>query len=82
MRAKFRNSWKKPEALIPGKLTEVNFDMPDLDHTFRRGHRIMMQVQSSWVSTGGSQSTDFREHPARETGRLQSGHGAALSHRR
>jgi predicted acyl esterase len=47
-RAKFRNSWEKPEPLVPGKATEINFAMPDLFHTFRRGHRIMVQVQSSW----------------------------------
>ena len=48
MRAKFRNSWEKPEPLTPGKMTAVNFTMPDLNHTFRKGHRIMVQVQSSW----------------------------------
>ncbi|MGO9402537.1 MAG: CocE/NonD family hydrolase [Terriglobales bacterium] len=48
MRAKFRNSWEKPEPLTPGKATEVDFTMPDLNHTFRRGHRIMVQIQSSW----------------------------------
>jgi len=48
MRAKFRNNWEHPEALTPGKMAEVNFTMPDLDHTFRKGHRIMVQVQSSW----------------------------------
>jgi putative CocE/NonD family hydrolase len=48
MRAKFRNSWEKPEPLVPGKLTEVDFTMPDVNHTFRKGHRIMVQVQSSW----------------------------------
>ncbi len=48
MRAKFRNSWEKPESLVPGKLTEINFTMPDVNHTFRKGHRIMVQVQSSW----------------------------------
>lgn len=47
-RAKFRNSWEKPEPLTPGKMTEIDFTMPDLFHTFRRGHRIMVQVQSSW----------------------------------
>ena len=47
-RAKFRNSWEKPEPLSPGKEADVNFVMPDLLHTFRRGHRIMVQVQSSW----------------------------------
>ncbi|HEY4357652.1 MAG TPA: CocE/NonD family hydrolase [Acidobacteriaceae bacterium] len=47
-RAKFRNSWEKPEALVPGKLTDVNFSMQDVNHTFLKGHRIMIQVQSSW----------------------------------
>jgi len=47
-RAKFRNSWEKPEPLTPGKEADLNFAMPDLFHTFRRGHRIMVQVQSSW----------------------------------
>jgi uncharacterized protein len=48
MRGKFRNSWEKPEAFTPDKMAEVNFTMPDLNHTFRKGHRIMVQVQSSW----------------------------------
>jgi putative CocE/NonD family hydrolase len=47
-RAKFRNSMEKPVALVPGKETAIDFTMPDLYHTFRRGHRIMVQVQSSW----------------------------------
>ena len=47
-RAKFRNGWEKPEPLVPEKMTDLNFSMPDLLHTFRRGHRIMVQVQSSW----------------------------------
>ena len=48
MRAKFRNSWEKPEPLVPGKMVSVNAEMPDVNHTFRKGHRIMVQVQSSW----------------------------------
>jgi putative CocE/NonD family hydrolase len=48
MRAKFRNSWEKPEPLTPNKQTEVDFTMQDVNHTFRKGHRIMVQVQSSW----------------------------------
>ena len=48
MRAKFRDSWEKPTALSPGKMVEVNSEMPDVNHTFRTGHRIMVQVQSSW----------------------------------
>jgi len=48
MRGKFRKSFEKPEPFTPGKIEEVDFTMPDIDHTFRRGHRIMVQVQSSW----------------------------------
>jgi len=48
MRAKFRNSWEKPQPLTPGKITDVDFTMQDVNHTFLKGHRIMVQVQSSW----------------------------------
>jgi uncharacterized protein len=47
-RGKFRRSFEKPEAFTPGKIEEVSFHMQDVNHTFRRGHRIMVQVQSSW----------------------------------
>jgi hypothetical protein len=47
-RAKFRNSWEHPEPLKPGKITDVNFTMQDINHTFLKGHRIMVQIQSSW----------------------------------
>jgi len=48
MRGKFRNSFEQPEPFTPGQVTAVNWTMPDICHTFRRGHRIMVQVQSSW----------------------------------
>lgn len=48
MRGRFRNSFEKPEPFVPGKVTEVKFDMPDIAHTFKRGHRMMIQVQNSW----------------------------------
>lgn len=48
MRGKFRNSFETPEPFVPGKIAKVSFDMPDVNHCFRRGHRIMVQVQSSW----------------------------------
>ncbi len=47
-RGRFRNSYEKPEAFTPWKATKLEFVMPDVNHTFRRGHRIMVQVQSSW----------------------------------
>jgi hypothetical protein len=48
MRGKFRNGFDKPEPFEPGKPSAVRFVMPDICHTFRSGHRIMVQVQSSW----------------------------------
>ena len=63
MRAKFRNSWEKTEALTPGKQTEVDFTMPDLFHTFRRGHRIMVQVQSSWFPLTDRNPQTFTDIP-------------------
>ena len=47
-RGKYRNSFEKPEPFLPGKITRVKFNMNDVAHTFKKGHRIMVQVQSSW----------------------------------
>ncbi|MGE5314862.1 MAG: CocE/NonD family hydrolase, partial [Acidobacteriota bacterium] len=48
MRGKFRNSYEKPEAFAPGEATHVRFRLNDINHRFLKGHRIMVQVQSSW----------------------------------
>jgi predicted acyl esterase len=48
MRGKFRNSLEKPEPFVPGKITTVRFELPDAAHCFKEGHKIMVQVQSSW----------------------------------
>jgi putative CocE/NonD family hydrolase len=48
MRGKFRNSFTIPEAFKPGKIETVKFQLPDVAHTFKKGHRLMIQVQSSW----------------------------------
>jgi len=48
IRAKFRNNLSTPEPLIPGKVTEVKFELRDVAHTFLKGHKIQVQVQSSW----------------------------------
>jgi putative CocE/NonD family hydrolase len=64
MRGKFRNSWEKPEPFTPGKISEVDFTMPDLDHTFRKGHRIMVQVQSSWFPLTDRNPQTFGDIPS------------------
>ncbi|MBI5381202.1 MAG: CocE/NonD family hydrolase [Opitutae bacterium] len=48
MRGRYRNSFEKPEPFVPGQVTKVEFTLPDILHSFRRGHRLMVQVQSSW----------------------------------
>lgn len=48
MRGRYRNSFEKPEAFVPNKITTVRYALPDVAHTFKKGHRIMIQVQSSW----------------------------------
>jgi predicted acyl esterase len=48
MRGKFRRSFETPAAFTPGKVEQVKFYLPDVAHTFKKGHRIMIQVQSSW----------------------------------
>jgi len=48
IRGKFRNSYEKPEPFVENKITEVKFELNDVAHTFKKGHKIMVQVQSSW----------------------------------
>lgn len=60
-RAKFRNSLEKPEPLVPGEVTPITFHMSDLNHTFLKGHRIMVQVQSSWFPLTDCNPQTFTE---------------------
>ena len=48
LRGKFRNSYETPEPFVPGKVEPIKYELGQVNHTFRRGHRIMVQVQSSW----------------------------------
>ncbi len=48
LRGKFRNSYEKPEPHIPGKVERITCELQDINHTFKKGHRIMVQVQSTW----------------------------------
>ncbi|MCQ2145783.1 MAG: CocE/NonD family hydrolase [Bacteroidales bacterium] len=48
MRGKYRESFSEPQPFTPGELTKVHFTMPDVSHTFKPGHRLMIQIQSSW----------------------------------
>ena len=48
MPARFRNSFEKPEPLRPNVATKISYVMPGIVHTFKKGHRIMVQIQSTW----------------------------------
>jgi uncharacterized protein len=47
-RGRYRNSFEHPEPFKPGEVAEVRYELPDVAHTFKKGHRIMVQVQNSW----------------------------------
>ena len=47
-RCRFRNSYEHAQAMEPGQPTEISFNMNEIAHTFQKGHRVMVQVQSSW----------------------------------
>ena len=73
MRGRFRNSFERPEPMEPGRITPIRFTLPDVLHTFRRGHRLQVQVQSSWFplvdrnpqtfvpNIARAQATDFKK---------------------
>lgn len=63
LRAKFRNGFEKPEPMASGQPTAISYTLPDAYHTFRRGHRIMIQVQSSWFPLVDRNPQKFVEIP-------------------
>ena len=79
MRGKFRNSFEKPEPFTPGKPTAVKFTLPDVCHTFRTGHRIMVQVQSTWFPLVDRNPQTFVDIVHGEGVRLPEGDAARLS---
>jgi putative CocE/NonD family hydrolase len=62
-RGKFRKSFEKPVPFEPGKPDRIAFNLPDIAHTFRAGHRIMVQVQSSWFPLTDRNPQRFMDIP-------------------
>jgi putative CocE/NonD family hydrolase len=62
-RGKFREGFERPVPFTPGKPAAINFNLPDVYHAFRRGHRIMVQVQSSWFPLVDRNPQRFMEIP-------------------
>ncbi len=70
-RGKFRNSRDKPEPFAPGKPAKIEFSMPDVCHTFRTGHRIMVQIQSSWFPVTDRNPQKFLDIPSAKASDFQ-----------
>ena len=47
-RGRYRNSYEKPEPIVPGEITPFTIDLHTADHVFKKGHRIMVEIQSTW----------------------------------
>jgi putative CocE/NonD family hydrolase len=62
MPARFRNSFEKPEPLKPNQATKLEFTMPGVAHTFKKGHRIMVQIQSTWFPLVARNPQKFMEN--------------------
>jgi hypothetical protein len=62
-RGKFRHSFERPEPFKPGAVEEIRFTMPDIYHCFRQGHRMMVEVQSSWFPLTDRNPQTFVEIP-------------------
>jgi putative CocE/NonD family hydrolase len=70
-RCKFRNSYYKPEALTPGQPAEIAFNMNEIAHCFGKGHRIMVQLQSSWFPLVDLNPQTFVNIPTAEASDFQ-----------
>jgi len=62
-RGKYRNSFEKPEPFVPGQATSIRYELPDVYHAFRKGHRVMVQIQSSWFPLVDRNPQKFMEIP-------------------
>jgi hypothetical protein len=63
MPARFRNSREKGEALVPNQKTAVNFRLQDVVHTFKKGHKIQIQISSTWFPLFAINPQKFLENP-------------------
>ncbi|WP_312823525.1 CocE/NonD family hydrolase [Epilithonimonas sp.] len=67
MPARFRNSFEKPEALVPNQETNVDVKLQDVLHTFKKGHKIQIQVQSTWFPLMAINPQKFLENQYKAT---------------
>lgn len=59
LRGKFRNSFEEPQAIVPDEVAKIEFDLRDKCHRFLEGHKIMVQIQSTWFPVIGRNPQKF-----------------------
>ncbi|MBK6749648.1 MAG: CocE/NonD family hydrolase [Acidobacteria bacterium] len=67
MPARFRNGFEKPQPLTPNAPTKLFFTMPGVAHTFKKGHRVMIQIQSTWFPLVARNPQQFLANPKQAT---------------
>jgi uncharacterized protein len=70
-RGKFRNSLSRPEPFLPGQPVKIEFAMPDVLHKFKQGHRIMVQIQSTWFPLVDRNPQQFEDIPSAKASDFQ-----------
>jgi len=70
-RGKFRQNMSRPEPFVPGQPAKIEFAMPDVLHTFQAGHRIMVQIQSSWFPLVDRNPQQFEDVPTAKAADFQ-----------
>lgn len=70
-RGKFRDSFESPQPFRPGSVQKIHFTMPDVYHCFQKGHRLMIQVQSSWFPLTDRNPQQFLDIPNAKPGQFQ-----------
>jgi putative CocE/NonD family hydrolase len=70
-RGKFRNSFERPQPFTPGDVEQIHFSMPDVYHCFQKGHRVMVQVQSSWFPLVDRNPQTFTDIPNAKASEFQ-----------
>jgi len=75
LRGKFRNSFSEPEPFTPNQVTQVKVNLPDVAHTFKKGHKIMVQIQHSWFPLVDRNPNNFMDiYQAKESDFVKNTH--------
>src|SRR5690606_31929467 len=75
LRGKFRNSFSEPEPFTPNQVTQVKVNLPDVAHTFKKGHKVMVQIQHSWFPLVDRNPNNFMDiYQAKESDFVKNTH--------